>query len=229
MYEPNYVRISLIAVCSVLMATLLIIADAVNHVAYTLPDLVQAEAQKTRDDLDAQLALVRTDVVKQLAASTSDADGHLTAIRSDLNHQLNDTRADLFVQLANTEHDLNDRLSDTNAIMDHALEEYGNAGATAAALFLGQTQELKDMVITVEPLYRSRFLATTGELNRTLDATRRMAEEGAKVLPELLANAQTLSTNSVKISDNVEHYTNPKGFWRAGVLAAVKQLHILVP
>ena len=221
MQSPNYVRISLIAVCSVFMAFLLIAADAINHLAYTLPEMVQSEMDLTRKELLTEVVLTRAALVLEIrdtrVALNETINTHATAARKDLNWQLEGAVVRL-----------DDRLKETNWVINNALREYDKTALAIGQVALGQTGALTERFLEMEPTYRSRFLAFTGEANRMLDAHRRMAETANKEFPALVENINQAVENTAKITANVEAYTNPKGFWRAGVLTFIRALNFNV-
>lgn len=218
MNPPNYVRISLIGFLVVAMATLFVIADAVHYAAYQMPVVATQGMRAIQDDVSFQLAAA----VLELRSTRKGIDAQLAAVRGDLNWNTQGA-----ILLANA------RLADTNDILNSALAAYEEDALLIAGHALRQTQQVVDqgqtltnIIVDTEPMYRSRYLAVSGELMKTLDATRRMANEGARVAPELAQNMNQTVANVATITADVHNYTKPESWWRMIMLLPLRSLHI---
>ena len=167
---------------------------------------VAGEIRQTRDDLHAVVLQAKRDLIEQIDLARRDANGQLNRTRTDLNAQLDQTRTALVTELENVTTKADQRLGEVSASTKTLTEQ---TGQVAEDFHLVVERGLER-----EPMVYSRFLATTGELNRTLDAGRRMAEETAKATPELEASAQVIASNSATITANVVEMTRPKSWWR---------------
>jgi methyl-accepting chemotaxis protein len=197
-----------------------------TYVVYSLsneiPKMIQAEVRESRDMLSLQITETRTALTKQVELARDSVlrvtDFHLAGMQD---------------QLDKATFNLNARMDDLNRVLDHSLAEYNRTAQTALNTALEQTEvtlentatasgniaELTAKINQQEMMFYSRFLATTGELNRTLDANRRMAETLAKATPEITGNIVEITGNVAKVTDDVHEITKPKrqGFFR-GIL-----------
>lgn len=196
----------------------LALAGAIVYLAYRVPVMLEKEIRATRGDLREQIQETRQMTLEEIARTR-------TAVLALTDKHLGQIEADLNFKLDQTEIDLNARLNDTNAVLNHALAEYDKTavGTVSAAfdridLVAFNVAGLADKLNTQEPMIYSRYLATTGELNKTLDVGRRVSEEIAKAAPALTDSAVATSNNVALISGDVRVYTRPKGFVKGTLL-----------
>lgn len=211
----NWVRVSLIAFLFVLSASTLLVAISISQALERIPTVLHEEAKSTREALVEQIALTRTSLNDQLDKLRSNVDAQLTQTRQDLNAQVTIARKDAIEQL-NT----------TNAVLydaEASLLEQTAPSVEALTENLIQSSLLLERVNAQEPMIYSRYLATTGELNKTLDALRLTANAVAAAAPEITENATKITGNVANITDDVHQFTKPKkvGFIRGTFLPIV--------
>lgn len=190
----------LLLACAV---AVLALAGSIAYLAFLLPTIADAQLSATRSALITQVGVTRAAAVSEIRTTRQQVlkltAAQLQQIEADLNYKLDGSLANL-----------NDRLSDTNQVIDHALAEYDKTAlATIGAGFeridpiAENVATLTDKVNQQEPMVYSRFLATSGELDKTLDATRRMGDAGAKAAPQFTADITS-------ITGYVANFTKPK-------------------
>jgi hypothetical protein len=152
--------------------------------------VVEAEARGTREGVLHQLSLTHSDLLREFELTRKDLNGQLTALQYNFAGRMD-----------NATQIISGNLDDTNAILLSAAQHYDATAQKAVGITL---EELDPLVTNLSNLtlhvdqdenqVYSRYLATTGELNKTLDAARRMAEAGAKAAPVITENVATLTT-----------------------------------
>lgn len=216
-YQPNFVRIALIFMCICFGVSFLIVAGSINYLTYAIP----AELEQTRIAAIEQLKNLQGEAAYQFGATRSAISGQIFDARKDItklaDKHLTSIEADLNYKLDQTEADLNTRLNDTNKVLNNALYEYNETAIAAISAGLDrvdpvviETATLLDKANEQEPMVYSRFLATTGELNKTLDATRRMGNSIAEGTPQLVQNTTELTGNAAAVAADVHEYIKPK-------------------
>lgn len=224
--ERSFVRWTLVTFLLVGMVAMLIVATAISYTLRETPKVIDTRLKKIQEDLNIHLILLRSDLNTQVSAT-----------REDLNNQLDVTRTDLMVRLDASAEALNARLNDTNYVLNTRLADLTATVGPATAGAISEvsmnvdrvTRDLHEVQVRLlerEPMIYSRILATSGEVMKTLDAGRLVANEIAKAAPEVAASAVTTSANVAEITHNITEYTKPKAWWKtllpAGATALLK-------
>ena len=217
-----------ICVCiSLLTATIIVAVLSIAATIDIIPMLLHTEIQDARMAVIGEIADLRA----QAAAHVGELTEQVALARQDLN-----TNTKKIVEV------LDARVTDTNSILDKQLADYRVSLEEANAAYvsrldiaLQQTGEIQTRLLEREPLVYSRFLATTGEAMRTMDAIRRVSETAAEAAPrvvkstEEIAAASALATqNTAALMGNLNTLTKPKPWWQKA-FGAVTVLKVLLP
>lgn len=215
--ERSFIRWSLITFLAICSLAVILVASAIEYAVNEIPAHIDKNIDLVREDLSVYVQALRGDLAGQTFQAESLLNEQVNAIREDLNAQLNVTRADLMLRLDNLSTSVDANLLRANAsVATLSVASAGSLSESAMALDKLQA-DLRDVKedlhanwIGDKSMGYSRFLATTGELNRTLDAGRRMAEEGAKAAPALAEDVKQDSDNFATMLDVAREYVAPK-------------------
>lgn len=137
--RPNFVRMSMVALCVCFGVAALIIAGSINYIAYAVPEAIHTEMIQTRTTLQDEFEATRGDLNAQLNDARKQvlslADNHLKTIEK---VHLTNIEADLNYKLDKTEEDFNARLNDTNKIINYALYQYDQTALAVSGQALSQ-------------------------------------------------------------------------------------------
>lgn len=200
----------------VLTACVLKITVAVeNTLSYvnTVPDIVQTSLTDTRRDLNNQLTGFREDIDWQLLGTRRDLNTQISGIRQSLDSNLNATVGKL-----------DTRTGELVRMLDRRTGELTATVGLGTLAINAHLDVIQDTILKDEPMLFSRYLATTGELNRTLDATRRFAEAWAKAAPELSQQTLKIADNTNGIAANVREYTKPETIRKTIIMAPLRMI-----
>jgi len=142
---------------------------------------IHSQLTDTRKALQQEVTLTRDVTVKEIAKTRAALLDQFSLTRTTAKEEIQQARWELIALLDKRTGDIAGDIKDTTADL----------------------HELQQRALEREPMIYSRFLATTGELNRTLDATRRAAEEGAKAAPQIVSDV-------TRITDKAADYIAPK-------------------
>lgn len=149
-------------------------------------------------------------------------------LRADLDKLAGDLRKDTFKRADRAQADVIDRVDSSTILFDARIAEITRTIdarlADASNKIDGRLGETNAQLVNVtsrwlerEPLVYSRFLATTGELNRTLDATRRASEAFAEEAPQISHSIVKIADDVSQVTGYAAGFTKPKPFWRRAV------------
>ena len=195
MFHVNWVRTSLIAmclcVCVVCITLATFIADLDVSITRTYPELVNSQINALRGELNGQILGLRQDLLAQTSKTSDELMQRLDVATLALNTRLDDTN-----------HIINERLGDFSAIGPSTAGAVSEVSIDVDRI-TRDVHEVQQRLLEREPKYYSRFLATTGELNKTLDATRLTANEVAKAAPQV-------ADDVTRVTGAVADYVAPK-------------------
>lgn len=184
------------------VVALLTFSWAVIYTSHAIPK----EIRETRVALLEEVRQTRQEASRQISEAQQRVIAELDRTRRDVLRHTDRPLREVTANLDKAEHDLDGQLSRTNESLARLVD--GSLGH--AETLVANTTEIKDHMLEREPMVYSRFLATTGEMNRTLDASRRAGEELAAATPKLLDDVTRITD---KAADYIAPKDPPKRHW----------------
>lgn len=185
----NWVRVSLIGFLICAAIALLAIGAAVVDLSVRVPAIVERQLNQTRADLIEQIGQTRSALIDQV-----------TKAESDLNKQVTIAESDAALKIDATTDIVNARLNDTNRVLAFAVKTYDETAIAAIGAELERVDPIAANVADItakfnaqEPMLYSRTLATTGELDKLLDASRLTANAVAKAAPQFTSDITSMT------------------------------------